>query len=343
MKTRFNKNKSKNTKKTKYTKKTQFFIKKNYIRGGDGTDESNKSSKLMRVEDLPYSYDVLVESSTNNSNNIKKINTKVVGQYSGPWKYNEPYGKGKFVLKTGAIYEGSWVNGKPNGDGRYTFTTSGNKFAGEFKDGHMEGNGVFTFSNGDKYVGEFKNGEINGNGTFYYTNGNKYVGEFKKGFFEGKGVFTFVNGDKYTGEFKENRRNGYGVFEYVNGNKYEGQWKNGMKDGIGTLTTRLQKYTGLWKNGAPSGEGKMDFFKTGVILKGIFRNITQRNDTILYIEGTAFYPDGSTYIGLFANYEKTRGKTNPPGKNNLANNNAYDIRYGFDQSDPISITDTEFL
>lgn len=334
-------NKSSKTRRLRKTRKTRKYNKKyshNKSYKG-GLDEPNK---LQRVQDIPYSYFIVTEQ-TNKSNQVIKIKTKVVGTYTGPWKFNMPYSTGKFTLDTGAIYEGQWLNGVPNGKGVYNFIRSGNKYIGDFLDGHLDGNGTFFFNNGDKYEGQFKNGGINGYGTLNYANGDLYVGQFKNGLLNGNGVFTFASGDKYNGEFRNSRRNGYGVLEYANGHIYEGQWLNGMKDGIGTLTTTKQKYTGMWKNNAPNGDGQMTFNKTGVILKGVFKTIEYNHQPILSVEGTAYYPDDSTFTGNFINYEQHRGRANPEGEDNLANSEKYNIQNGFIYGDPESITDTEFL
>ena len=42
-----------------------------------------------------------------------------------------------------------------NGEGTYAYA-SGDKYAGEFKDGNRHGQGTYTWANGGKYVGEYK-------------------------------------------------------------------------------------------------------------------------------------------------------------------------------------------
>ena len=77
--------------------------------------------------------------------------------------------------------------------GTATFT-SGNKYAGDYKDGKRNGFGVYTFTNGNKYVGEFKDNKRNGQGTLNFANGNKYVGEFKDGDYNGLGTMYASDG-----------------------------------------------------------------------------------------------------------------------------------------------------
>ena len=40
----------------------------------------------------------------------------------------------------------------------------GSKYEGTFKDGKIDGNGIFSYNDGDTYDGEWKNGKFNGNG-----------------------------------------------------------------------------------------------------------------------------------------------------------------------------------
>jgi hypothetical protein len=66
-------------------------------------------------------------------------------------------------------------------DGYGTTTFNGNRYAGQWKNGRANGEGVNTFSNGDIYEGEWKDGKPNGKGSYTYANGTEHVGEFKDG------------------------------------------------------------------------------------------------------------------------------------------------------------------
>ena len=61
---------------------------------------------------------------------------------------------------------------------------------------------------GSKYVGEHKNGQLNGQGTYVWSNGDKHVGEYKNNMRNGQGISTSLNGEKYIGKFKNDMRNG---------------------------------------------------------------------------------------------------------------------------------------
>lgn len=59
---------------------------------------------------------------------------------------------------------------------------SGDRYAGQFKDGKFNGIGVYTWVGGQKYVGEFKDGDFNGVGRFYYSESSRSkISIFKDG------------------------------------------------------------------------------------------------------------------------------------------------------------------
>ena len=64
--------------------------------------------------------------------------------------------------------------------------------------------GSWTFANGNKYVGEFKDGELNGQGIFTTTSG-KYVGEWKDNETHGLGIYFSSDGSVLqSGMFQKN-------------------------------------------------------------------------------------------------------------------------------------------
>ena len=147
--------------------------------------------------------------------------------------YGELYGMGGGV--NGHTYKGEFKNGLLNGYGIYTYNEpseyAGTKYVGEYKNGKREGQGTFTSANGDKYVGEFKDDKKNGQGTFYFLadnehKGDKYVGEHKDDNKHGKGTYTWPDGHEYVGEFKGDKYNGQGTLFWPDGRVWDGQWKD---------------------------------------------------------------------------------------------------------------------
>ncbi len=325
--------------KQKYNKFKNKSTKKNFYKNKYGGEPQNFKN-LSLQDGIDYNYTIKVEEPGKRS-----ILKKIYGKFYGPWKYGQPYLKGKHILDNGSIYEGQWVNGKPDGEGIWKFK-SGNEYKGSLKNGNLDGNGEFIFASGDKYIGQFKNGKIQGEGTKFFREGHKYKGHFVNGDMSGKGIYYFQNGDIYEGEFSNNKRNGFGIMQYANNDDavYEGNWVDGIKQGEGILTTKDFKFSGTWNYNYPK-QGKNEFFKTGVVLEGDFEFQIKHGFLLVYVEGTAYYPDGSRYTGLFVDYQKAHGKSNDPGNPNLlANKDSFNIQYGFSENyNPSGITDAPFL
>ncbi|HUI05433.1 MAG TPA: hypothetical protein VL486_00350, partial [Verrucomicrobiae bacterium] len=81
----------------------------------------------------------------------------------------------------------------------------GQRYAGEFKHGWMDGRGTYTWPDGRKYDGAFKDDEPNGPGTYTWPDGRKYVGEFRDGQFDGVGKMTYPDGRVEDGRWSQNR------------------------------------------------------------------------------------------------------------------------------------------
>ena len=116
----------------------------------------------------------------------------------------------------------------------------GDSYAGQFKDGAYEGQGVYiSFVNGyEKYVGEWKGNAPHGEGEFTFPNGDLYKGFFKEGFRDGEGIYENAEGKKlYDGQWSKGHRTGYGLLMRRDGSVwYEGDFYRGEKHGTGTLT-----------------------------------------------------------------------------------------------------------
>ena len=135
----------------------------------------------------------------------------------------------------------------PEHQGVGTFS-DGRRYAGEFKDGELDGRGTMSFPDGREYVGEFKGGLANGQGTLTRPGGQKYVGEFKHGEPDGQGTAVYPDGRKYFGGFRHSRPDGRGTLTFPGGQKYEGEFRNGKMDGAGKMTSpdgAVQ--AGLWR------------------------------------------------------------------------------------------------
>jgi hypothetical protein len=150
-----------------------------------------------------------------------------VATWSGPCKNKRADGRGTLVWRTGEDSQ---------------------RYQGDMRDGHLNGQGVYEFSLTARYDGTFKDDDFDGKGTMIEP-GVRYEGQWRAGKRNGRGVLTTVNGDRYEGEFKDDGMTGRGTLVLSDGRKYEGLLVDGKPNGQGTLTERSGTYTGAWKNG----------------------------------------------------------------------------------------------
>ena len=133
------------------------------------------------------------------------------------------YGTGEMHLAHGDHYEGQWKDGKMEGRGVYTFA-DGRKYDCQWVAGKMHGAGHVSFGRGNEYEGQFSDGKPHGHGVRLFADGDRYEGNFVRGIKEGHGVYHYANGDEYEGSFVNGMRQGHGVFRYADGQSHEGEW-----------------------------------------------------------------------------------------------------------------------
>jgi hypothetical protein len=138
--------------------------------------------------------------------------------YAGPVSKNG--------ISTQDRYEGEIKNGKMDGQGEYIFS-NGDKYIGQFSEGSFFGRGALLKNDGSSYVGMFQFDQFSGQGTLTFIDGSQYTGIFKEGNYSGQGTYTARDGSKYIGDWKENKRNGFGISYLPNGQiEKQGQWKD---------------------------------------------------------------------------------------------------------------------
>lgn len=163
----------------------------------------------------------------------------------------------KFTFPSGATYEGSFKDGKIEGYGVYTYAQTGDVYAGEWKADLKHGHGSYKFANGDRYVGQWYMGNKHGKGQFVFANGDEYVGSWRDNQMNGYGIFQLAeSGDRYDGYWKGGLRQGKGTLRHGNGDMYDGEWDAGHQQGLGVFyQSNGDLYCGEWKDGVMDGKG----------------------------------------------------------------------------------------
>ena len=263
------------------------------------------SMSFYKVDDLINSlskyksYDVVIVDETNpksvgQSNRIENFKaTDYFDIINNNWNLK---GAKEAILKAQKLcleYKGTKINITESKQITITFD-SGSTYAGEVKDGKMDGQGTFTTLNGYKYVGEWKDGKKNGQGTSTYSDGQKYVGNYKDDKHNGQGTITYLDGTKYVGEWKDGKKNGQGIAIYPgSGGRYVGEWKDDKRHGQGIHTaSNVGKYVGEFKNDIMHGQGTLTE-ADGTIYVGKFK------DNNFNGQGTLTTSDGLKYVGYF--------------------------------------------
>ena len=116
--------------------------------------------------------------------------------------------------------EGEFVNGKLNGIGKITGTSG--TYEGTFRDGILNGQGLFINVNGNYQKGIFLNGKLNGQGKMIWATKNEkgelVIEEIVEGIFKDfkliTGSIIKKNGEVREGQFKNFELNGKGKLSY---------------------------------------------------------------------------------------------------------------------------------
>ncbi|KPA74502.1 phosphatidylinositol-4-phosphate 5-kinase-like protein [Leptomonas pyrrhocoris] len=163
----------------------------------------------------------------------------------------------RFTFPSGATYEGGFKDGKIEGYGVYTYAQTGDVYAGEWKADLKHGQGSYKFANGDRYIGQWYMGNKHGKGQFAFANGDEYVGSWRDNQMNGYGIFHLEeNDDRYEGYWKGGLRQGKGVLRHGNGDLYDGEWDAGRECGLGVFCqSNGDLYCGEWKDGEMDGKG----------------------------------------------------------------------------------------
>lgn len=93
-------------------------------------------------------------------------------------------GYGQYIYDWG-LYMGNWKNGYMNGKGLYVFDM-GDFYDGNFVDNKRNGSGIYYFTEGGVYIGDFKDQYLHGEGFRYLNDGTIQEGFWEEGTYVGK-------------------------------------------------------------------------------------------------------------------------------------------------------------
>ena len=226
------------------------------------------------------------------------------GEYEGERKGNQRHGRGKCTYRDGNVYEGEWRLGLRDGPGTYYYA-NGDRFEGQIRpvfgpNGVLElygmsaknGPGIYYYADGTRFECEWKDGEIDGEFTWFFTNGDRFVGPVEGGthtedsydwspgsyrrrflpFLEKPGIYYYANGDQI--EFEDCRSwSGEGTLTRPNGDRFVGRWTrhDGLRVGAGRwYYADGNWFEGYYEDGKRCGEGTLRT-TNGEILTGRYK------------------------------------------------------------------------
>lgn len=155
-----------------------------------------------------------------------------VGLKSNPGKVPMSYGNDIYFS-----YDGSWKQGKMNGIGVYKFMDN-YTYEGEFLDNHPCGRGVSVYPTRDQ---EFMTPSDPGKDS--NCTDSSYSGQWKSSRYHGFGKITTSFNSTHEGFFHMGRAHGQGKMILPCGLVYEGEWLDGKPHGRGIMTSKLTGFS----------------------------------------------------------------------------------------------------
>ena len=185
--------------------------------------DKDAESKTKSNVDKVNPYDMLKKDYPKEFETMEKYVKEKPEHAKNPWiKTKAPTG-----VYAGQISEDKQITGR----GIFTYN-DGRKYIGHWTRGNMDGYGILYNADGTiAYQGDFKNGAIEGNGIYYLPGGHYYIGGFQKNKMNGYGALHYNNGNSWEGEFKDHKKNGIGLLKTNTGDYLLCEFENDVLKG----------------------------------------------------------------------------------------------------------------
>lgn len=200
----------------------------------------------------PHGWGMMDEVDSNGTRHLTQRGLWMDGKFVEA----ETYSNGSTTL-TGTINEQS----QPHGFCSIYYENSGERFVGNYENGHLTGWGAAYFPSGRlMYYGKWDKTRPHGLGTRFDDEGNVvYFGSFDHGVYSGLGTEWYWTPElniceMYEGHFVGGKREGKGRYFFAHGVLlYDGEWKAGLKNGQGTTYNAMgdKVFEGEWRDDEP--------------------------------------------------------------------------------------------
>ena len=171
--------------------------------------------------------------------------------YDGEWSEDKITGTGTYTFDNGADLQGTFKDNVFT-EGRYHVKNDFGEYLFNIVDG--EPNAVaIVLSDGTQFAGDIKNGKLNGKAQIKYSNGDSYEGSVENAEKSGKGKYIWASGASYEGDWEDDEMSGSGTYMYPpdeDGYKRVGEFEEGQPEGECKYYTDLDtSYDTTWSNG----------------------------------------------------------------------------------------------
>eukprot|EP01090_Pellita_catalonica_P018096 TRINITY_DN569_c0_g1_i1.p1 TRINITY_DN569_c0_g1~~TRINITY_DN569_c0_g1_i1.p1 ORF type:complete len:722 (-),score=101.82 TRINITY_DN569_c0_g1_i1:57-2222(-) len=213
------------------------------------------------------------EPATTNNGKAKSLKAPNGDVYTGDVVDGKPHGLGEYVYAAnGNKYVGSFRNGLRCGQGVVRDSKGEKIHEGTYAQGHRNGHGI-GYIDGDKYIGNYVDGHPSGTGKYIFESGAEYNGEMVKGEFHGYGVYQDAAGTTiYEGDFQNGKRHGNGKLTTPRW-FYQGTFRDNKMEGTGRYTySNGDVFQGGFLANKPHGKGQYLYKDSGELIEGSWEN-----------------------------------------------------------------------
>jgi hypothetical protein len=168
-----------------------------------------------------------------------------------------------FEYRDQRVFQGQLNNQSSRGWGRLRSVDGKSLWEGFFKNGYLNGYGIYIDNDGCYYIGAFINGKRQGYGIYYDCDGELHEGEKDHAYSSGYNNVYVENSEgdirlAYKGFMEKGVYEGYGMAHDEKRGLFEGVWAEGIRQGRGRVgMPNGDEYFGFFEGGKRQGYGEV--------------------------------------------------------------------------------------
>lgn len=171
--------------------------------------------------------------------------------YDGEWSADQMSGTGTYTFADGSVLSGTFANNSFV-TGTYHVVNDFGEYLFNFENGNPNAVAI-VLTDGTQFAGDIKDGGLNGKAQIKYSNGDTYDGSVSNAMKSGQGKYTWISGASYDGAWENDLMSGKGTYMYPSseeGYKLTGTFANGVPEGeCKYYTNSSTSYSTTWSGG----------------------------------------------------------------------------------------------